>query len=153
MNVPTVDEPRPGFNFRASWDDRQIVSISSVSALRFDAGAGEEMQAGAVEFPQARSGDDAFEIWDSDRTPQAVTVTVLDAGAVPSLTFLFEDAVPISYIALDGSTLTRPRRHGNGWSCDARPSAGCPPQPSAVLRGNPSVVCDPEALIIGSAVR
>jgi hypothetical protein len=102
MNEPTATEPLPGFNFRVSWGDRRITSISSVSALRLDAGIGEEMQPGPVEFTRARSGDDAFEIWAADPRPQAVTVAVLDAGGVPRLTFLLEDAVPISYIALDG---------------------------------------------------
>jgi len=60
------------------------------------------MRPGPVEFARARSGDEAFEVWGGDPTPQAVTVTVLDAGGVPSLTFVLEDAVPISYIALDG---------------------------------------------------
>ena len=100
--MPAADEPLPGFNFRVSWGDRQIASISSVSALRLDAGAGKEMQPGPVEFARARSGDDAFELWGADPTPQAVTVTILDIGGIPSLTFLLEDAVPISYIALDG---------------------------------------------------
>ena len=102
MNEPPADEPLPGFNFRVSWGDRQIASISSVSALRLDTGASEQMQPSPVEFTRSRSGDDAFELWGADPTPQAVTVTVLDAGGVPSLTFLLEDAVPISYIALDG---------------------------------------------------
>ena len=102
MSVPAVDEPLPGFHFRVSWGDRQIASINSVSALRLDAGADEEMRPGPVEFARARSCDEAFEVWGGDPTPQAVTVTVLDAGGVPSLTFLLEDAVPISYIALDG---------------------------------------------------
>jgi hypothetical protein len=102
MTVPAADEPLPGFNFRVSWGDRQIASIGSVSALRLDAGAGEQMQPGPVEFTRARSADDAFEAWGADPTPQAVTVTVLDAGGVPSLTFLLEDAVPISYVVLDG---------------------------------------------------
>jgi hypothetical protein len=102
MSVPAADEPLPGFNFRVSWGDRQIASISSVSALRLDTGASEQMQPSPVEFTRSRSVDDAFEVWGADPTPRAVTVTVLDAGGVPSLTFLLEDAVPISYIALDG---------------------------------------------------
>jgi hypothetical protein len=102
MNEPPADEPLPGFNFRVSWGDRQITSISSVSALRLDSGTGQEMQPSPVEFTRARSRDDALEIWAADPRPQAVTVTVLDAGGVPSLTFLLEDAVPVSYIALDG---------------------------------------------------
>jgi len=102
MSATAVDEPLPGFTFRVSWGGRQIASISSVSALRLDVGAGEAMQPGPVEFARARSGDNAFEVWGADPTPQAVTVTVLDAGGIPSLTFLLEDAVPISYIALDG---------------------------------------------------
>jgi hypothetical protein len=102
VSVPAADEPLPGFNFRVSWGDRQVASISSVSALRLDADAGEEMQPGPVEFARARSGDDAFEVWAADPTPQAVTVAVLNAGGAPSLTFVLEDAVPISYIALDG---------------------------------------------------
>lgn len=102
MNEPTADEPLPGFNFRVSWGDRQITSVSSVSALRLDAGTGQELQPGPVEFTRARSGDDAFEIWAADPRPQAVIVAVHDAGGVPCLTFLLEDAVPISYIALDG---------------------------------------------------
>ena len=102
MSVPTVNEPLPGFHFLVTRGDRQIASISSVSALRLDTGASEQMQPSPVEFTRSRSGDDAFELWGADPTPQAVTVTVLDAGGVPSLTFLLEDAVPISYIALDG---------------------------------------------------
>jgi len=102
MNTPTADEPLPGFNFRVSWGDRQIASISSVSALRLDTGAGEEMQPGPVEFTRARSDDDAFEVWAAAPTPQAVTVAVFNAAGVPSLTFLLEDAVPISYTTLDG---------------------------------------------------
>ena len=102
MNAPTADEPLPGFNFRVSWGDRQIASISSVSALRLDTGAGEEMQPGPVEFTRARSGDDAFEVWAAASTPQVITVAVLNAAGVPSLTFLLEDAVPVSYTALDG---------------------------------------------------
>jgi hypothetical protein len=102
MSVPAVDEPLPGFKFRVSWGDRHIASISSVSALRLDAEAGQEMQPGPVEFIRARSGDDAFEVWAADPTPQAITVAVLNAGDVPSLTFLLEDAVPVSYVALDG---------------------------------------------------
>jgi hypothetical protein len=102
MSVPAADEPLPGFNFRVSWGDRQIASISSVSALRLDTGASEQMQPSPVEFTRSRSGDDAFEVWGAAPIPRAVTVTVLDAGGVPSLTFLLEDAVPISYIALDG---------------------------------------------------
>ena len=102
MNEPTVDEPLPGFNFWVSWGDRRITSISSVSALRLDAGTSEEMQPGLVEFVRARSGDDAFEAWAADPAPQTVTVAVLNAGGVPSLTFLLENAVPVSYIALDG---------------------------------------------------
>jgi hypothetical protein len=99
---PAADEPLPGFNFRVSWGDRQITSISSVSALRLDTGIGEGMQPGPVEFTRARSGDDAFEAWAADPAPQAVTVAVLSAGGAPALTFLLEDAVPVSYIALDG---------------------------------------------------
>jgi hypothetical protein len=102
MNEPAADEPLPGFNFRVSWGDRQITSISSVSALRLDSSAGEEMYPGPVEFTRARSGDDAFEIWAGNPRPQAVIVTVLDRGGVPRLTFLLEDAVPISFTALDG---------------------------------------------------
>jgi hypothetical protein len=102
VSEPAVDEPLPGFNFRVSWGDRQIASISSVSALRLEAGADEEMQPGPVEFTRARSGDDAFEAWAADPAPQAVTVTVLNAGDVASLTFLLEEAVPVSYTALDG---------------------------------------------------
>jgi hypothetical protein len=104
VSVQPAGEPLPGFNFRVSWGDRQVASISSVSALRLDAGvgAGEEMQPGPVEFARARSGDDAFEVWAADPTPQAVTVAVLNADGASSLTFLLEDAVPISYIALDG---------------------------------------------------
>jgi hypothetical protein len=102
VNARAADEPLPGFNFRVSWGDRQVASVSSVSALRLDAGAGEEMQPDPVEFARARSGDDAFEVWAADPTPQAVTVAVLNADGAPSLTFLLEDAVPISYIALDG---------------------------------------------------
>jgi hypothetical protein len=102
VSEPVADEPLPGFNFRVSWGDRQIASISSVSALRLDAGASEEMQPGPVELTRARSGDDAFEAWAADPVPQPVTVAVLNAGGIPCLTFLLEDAVPISYIALDG---------------------------------------------------
>ena len=102
MSVPAADEPLPSFNFRVSWGDRQIASISSVSALRLDTGASEQMQPSPVEFTRSRSGDDAFEAWGADPTPQAVTVTILDTGGVPSLAFLLEAAVPISYIALDG---------------------------------------------------
>ena len=102
MSEAAADEPLPGFNFRVSWGDRQIASISSVSALRLDADVGEEMRPGPVEFTRARSGDDAFEAWAADPAPQPVTVTVLSAGGVPSLTFLLEDAAPVSYIALDG---------------------------------------------------
>jgi hypothetical protein len=102
MSVPTVNEPLPGFHFLVTRGDRQIASISSVSALRLDADGDEEMRPGPVEFARARSCDDAFEVWGGDPTPQAVTVTILNAGGVPSLTFLLEDAVPISYIALDG---------------------------------------------------
>ena len=102
MSVPAAGEPLPGFNFRVSWGERQIASISSVSALRLDVGANEEMQPGPVEFTRARSADDAFEVWAATLTPQAVTVAVLNAGGIPSLTFLLEDAVPVSYIALDG---------------------------------------------------
>jgi len=47
--------------------------------------------------------------WGADPAPQAVTVTVLDAGGVPSLTFLLEDAVPISYIVLDGLDADSPQ--------------------------------------------
>jgi len=102
MSVSGAVEPLPGFHFRVTWGDRQIASVSSVSALRLDADGDEEMRPGPVEFARARSWDDAFEVWGGDPTPQAVTVTVLDAGSVPSLTFLLEDAVPISYIAIDG---------------------------------------------------
>jgi hypothetical protein len=102
VSEPAASEPVPGFNFRVSWGDRQIVSISSVSALRLDVGAGEEMRLGPVEFTRARSGDDAFEAWAADPALKAVTVTVLSAGGVPSLIFLLEDAVPVSYIAFDG---------------------------------------------------
>ena len=102
MNEPAADEPLPDFNFRVSWGDRQITSVSSVSAFRLDAGTGEEMQPGPVEFTRARSGDDVFEVWAADPRPQAVTVAVLDAGGVPRLVFLLEDAVPISYTTLDG---------------------------------------------------
>ena len=102
MNEPAADEPLPGFNFWVSWGDRQITSISSVSALRLDADADQGMRPGPVEFTRVRSGDDAFEVWAADPAPRAVTVAVLNAAGVPSLTFLLEDAVPISYIALDG---------------------------------------------------
>jgi hypothetical protein len=102
VSAPDADEPLLGFNFRVSWGERQIASISSVSALRFDTGADEKMQPGPVEFTRARSGDDAFELWAAAPTPQAVTVAVLTAAGVPSLTFLLEDAVPVSYTALDG---------------------------------------------------
>ena len=102
MSESAADEPVPGFNFRVSWGDRQIASISSISALRLDAGVSEEMQPGPVEFTRARSVDDAFEAWAADPAPKAVTVNVLSAGGVPSLTFLLEDSVPVSYIALDG---------------------------------------------------
>jgi hypothetical protein len=100
--VSAADEPLSGHNFRVSWGERQIGSISSVSALRVDAGIGEEMQPGPVEFARARTGDDAFEAWAADPTPQAVCVAVLDAAGVSALTFLLVDAVPVSYIALDG---------------------------------------------------
>ena len=76
MNEPPADEPLPGFNFRVSWGDRQITSISSVSALRLDSGTGQEMQPSPVEFTRARSGDDVFEVWAADPRPQAVTVAV-----------------------------------------------------------------------------
>jgi len=33
-----------------------------------------------------------------------------------------------------GWTPTRPRRHANGWPCGAKPSVGCPPRASTVLR-------------------
>jgi hypothetical protein len=102
VSAPAADEPLLGFNFRVSWGERQIASISSVSALRLDVGASEEMQPGPVEFTRARSDDDAFEVWAAAPTPQAVTVAILSAGGVPSLTFLLEDAVPVSYTALDG---------------------------------------------------
>lgn len=102
MSARAADEPLPGFSFRVSWADRQIASISSVSALRLDTGTGEQMQPGPVEFTRARTGDDAFEVWAADPAPQAVTVAVLDAGGADSLTFVLEDAVPVSYIALDG---------------------------------------------------
>jgi len=102
MNQPAADEPLPSCNFRVSWGDRQITSISSVSALRLDVGTDQEMQPGPVEFTRACSGDNAFEIWAADPRPQAVHVAVHDAGGVPRLTFLLEDAVPASYIALDG---------------------------------------------------
>jgi hypothetical protein len=104
VSAPAADEPLPGFNFRVSWGERQIASISSVSALRLDADAdvGQEMRPGPVEFTRARSGDDAFEVWAADPAPRAVTVAVLNAAGVPSLTFLLEDAVPVSYTALDG---------------------------------------------------
>lgn len=102
MSAPAADEPLPGFNFRVSWGERQIASIGSVSALRLDADADAEMRPGPVEFTRARSDDDAFEVWATDPAPRAVTVTVLNAADVPCLTFLLEDAVPISYTALDG---------------------------------------------------
>ena len=102
MSARAADEPLPGFNFRVSWGERQIASISSVSALRLETGTGEEMQPGPVEFTRARSGDDAFEVWAADPAPQAVTVAVLDAGGAPSLTVMLDDAVPVSYIAVDG---------------------------------------------------
>jgi hypothetical protein len=102
VSESAADEPLPGFNFRVSWGDRRIASVSSISALRLDAGVSERMQPGPVEFTRARSVDDAFEAWAADPAPQAVTVTVLSAGGVPSLTFLLEDSVPVSYIALDG---------------------------------------------------
>ncbi len=102
MSARAADEPLPGFNFRVSWADRQIASISSVSALRLDTGVGEQMLPGPVEFARARSGDDAFEVWAADPAPRAVTVAVLDAGGASSLTFVLEDAVPVSYTALDG---------------------------------------------------
>jgi hypothetical protein len=60
------------------------------------------MRPGPVEFTRARSGDDAFEVWAADPAPRAVTVAVLNAAGVPCLTFLLEDAVPVSYTALDG---------------------------------------------------
>jgi hypothetical protein len=102
VSAPGADEPLPGFNFRVSWGERQIASISSVSALRLDADADQEMRPGPVEFTRARSGDDAFEVWAADPAPRAVTVAVLNAAGVPSLTFQLEDAVPVSYTALDG---------------------------------------------------
>lgn len=102
MSASAADEPLPGFNFRVSWGERQIASISSVSALRLDADADQEMLPGPVEFTRARSGDDAFEVWAADPAPRAVTVAVLNASGVPSLTFVLEDAVPVSYTALDG---------------------------------------------------
>lgn len=101
MTKPATIEPLPGFRFRVSWGERPIASVSSVSALRLDIGPGEQMQPGPVEFTRARSVDDAFEVWAADLRPQAVTVAVLDAGGVPSLTFVLEDAVPVTYIALD----------------------------------------------------
>jgi len=102
VSASAADEPLPGFNFRVSWGERQIASISSVSALRLDADADQEMRPGPVEFTRARSGDDAFEVWAADPAPRAVTVAVLNAVGVPSLTFLLEDAMPVSYTALDG---------------------------------------------------
>jgi hypothetical protein len=102
VSARAADEPLPGFTFRVSWADRQIASISSVSALRLDTGAGEQMLPGPVEFARARSGDDAFEVWAADPAPRAVTVAVLDACGASSLTFVLEDAVPVSYTALDG---------------------------------------------------
>jgi hypothetical protein len=102
VSAPAADEPLPGFNFRVSWGERQIASIGSVSALRLDADADAEMRPGPVEFTRARSGDDAFEVWAADPAPRAVTVAVLNAAGVPCLTFLLEDAVPVSYTALDG---------------------------------------------------
>ena len=102
MSARPADEPLPGSNFRVRWADRQIASISSVSALRLDTGGGEQMQPAPVEFTRARSGDDTFEVWAADPTPQAITVTVLDAAGSSSLTFVLEDAMPVSYIALDG---------------------------------------------------
>jgi len=102
VSAPAADEPLPGFNFRVSWGERQIASIGSVSALRLDADVDQGMRPGPVEFTRARSGDDAFEVWAADPAPRAVTVAVLNAAGVPSLTFLLEDAVPVSYTALDG---------------------------------------------------
>jgi len=122
--VSAADGPLPGFNFRVSWGDRQMASVSSVSALRLDAGVGEEMQPGPVEFARARSGDDAFERWGADPTPQAVTVTILDAGGVPCLTFCSKTPCPSPISPSTGSTLSRAGRHANGWSCDAGLSAG-----------------------------
>jgi hypothetical protein len=102
VSASAANEPLPGFNFRVSWGERQIASIGSVSALRLDADADAEMRPGPVEFTRARSGDDAFEVWAADPAPRAVTVAVLNAAGVPCLTFLLEDAVPVSYTALDG---------------------------------------------------
>jgi len=102
VSAPAADEPLPGFNFRVSWGERQIASISSVSALRLDADADQGMRPGTVEFTRARSGDDAFEVWAADPAPRAVTVAVLNPAGIPSLTFVLEDAVPVSYTALDG---------------------------------------------------
>ncbi|HSR85132.1 MAG TPA: hypothetical protein VLM11_13225 [Streptosporangiaceae bacterium] len=106
MSAPGDDEPLLGFNFRVHWGDRQITSISSVSALRLDAGDENEIRPAPVEFTRARSEDDAFEVWAADPTTQAVTVAVLNAAGLPALTFLLEDAVPVSYVALDGLDAT-----------------------------------------------
>lgn len=102
MRLSAADEPLPGHNFRVSWGERHIASISSISALRLDAGSGEEMHPGPVEFTRARTDDDAFEVWAAAPAPQTVSVVVLNAISVPALTFVLEDAVPVSYIALDG---------------------------------------------------
>lgn len=100
-NRPTVDEPLPVFNFRVSWGARQIASVGSISTLRLDAGADKKMRPGPVELTRARSGDDAFEVWAADPTPQTVTIAVLNAYGVPSLSLLLEGAVPVSYVSLD----------------------------------------------------
>jgi hypothetical protein len=86
------------------------------------------MQPGPVEFTRAHSGDDAFEVWAADPAPQDIVVTVITADSVLALTFLLEDAVLVSYIALDGLDATRLRWHENGWSSEMGPSAACPPR-------------------------
>jgi hypothetical protein len=103
MRTPNTTEPVPCSGFLVNWGNQQIAAVTSVSALRLGSGDDGVMQPDLpVEFARACTSDDAFESWAADPGPRTITVTVLSAGGLPALVFLIENAVPVSYVVLDG---------------------------------------------------